>query len=694
MQPQPAHPDTSVPTRTLTWGILGTGKIAGTFARQLPGSQTGKLLGVASRSLESAARFSAEYGVPRAYSSYEALLADPEIDAVYISLPNHLHARWTVLCAEAGKHILCEKPLATNYAEAMTAVEAARAHGVFLMEAFMYRCHPQTAKLVELIRGGAIGDVRLIQANFSYNMPDDFANIRLQNQSAGGSIMDVGCYCMSMARLVAGAALGQPFANPVILSDGYRNDLEIKGFAHLGAESGVDEWATATVKFPGDIFANLVCGLHLRTESTVRIWGTAGHLVVPNPWFPGDERFGGDAGAIIEVHRNGAEPEKMTVPGGRPLYAIEADTVAAGIDQQQTVPPAMTWADSLGNMRALDAWRQQVGVVFEAERSASLSLPTVGRPLARKPDAPMTYDQVPGVDKPVSRLVMGTMIFKAGELRLAASLLDYYYELGGNTFDTAHVYRCEETVGEWIKLRGVREDLVVIGKGARDEAGTPEGLTAQLFETLQKMQLDYVDIYLLHSDNPAVPAGEFVEVLNEHKRAGRVRAFGGSNWSVERLMEANAYAQAHGLTGFTASSPNLSLAEWNEPMWPKCLTASDADSRAWYTKTQMPLFAWSSQATGFFTGRYRPEDRSVPSYAPIVRTWFNEGNFQRLARVRELASRKGVTPSQIALAYVLCQPFPTFALIGPQSIDELRDSLPALEIQLTPEEMRWLNLEA
>ncbi|HEX9597610.1 MAG TPA: Gfo/Idh/MocA family oxidoreductase, partial [Anaerolineales bacterium] len=164
-QPAPSQPASAAPVRALAWGILGTGKIAGTFARQLPGSQTSKLLGVASRNLESAARFAAAYAVPRPYDSYDALLADPEIDAVYISLPNHLHARWTVRCAEAGKHILCEKPLATNYAEAMTAVEAARANGVFLMEAFMYRCHPQTAKLVELVSSGAIGEVRLIQAN-------------------------------------------------------------------------------------------------------------------------------------------------------------------------------------------------------------------------------------------------------------------------------------------------------------------------------------------------------------------------------------------------------------------------------------------------------------------------------------------------------------------------------------------------
>jgi aryl-alcohol dehydrogenase-like predicted oxidoreductase len=181
--------------------------------------------------------------------------------------------------------------------------------------------------------------------------------------------------------------------------------------------------------------------------------------------------------------------------------------------------------------------------------------------------------------------------------------------------------------------------------------------------------------------------------LNEHKRAGRLRAFGGSNWSTARLDAANAYARQHGLAGFAGSSPNLSLAAWNEPMWPGCLAASDPESRAWYTRTQLPLFAWSSQATGFFSGRYAREDRNIPGIGPIVSTWFNEGNFERLERARQLAVHKGVTSNQIALAYVLCQPFPTFALIGPQTIDELADSLVALDIALTPQEMRWLNLE-
>ena len=306
----------------------------------------------------------------------------------------------------------------------------------------------------------------------------------------------------------------------------------------------------------------------------------------------------------------------------------------------------------------------------------------------------MQYSRVAGIDKPVSRLVMGTMIYKKDALPLTCAMLDYYYEIGGNTLDTAHVYGSEESLGQWLKLRGIHEQMILIGKGARDSDCTPEGLTRQLLETLEKMQTDYVDLYLLHSDHPAAPIPELVECLNEHQRAGRIRAFGGSNWSPERIEAANMYARAHGLNGFVASSPNLSLAAWNEPMWPRCLSASDAASRAWYTRTQMPLFAWSSLATGFFSGRYRPEDRSQPALAGIVRTWFNDDNFRRLERTQELARAKNVTPAQLALAYVLCQPFPTFALIGPQTIDQTREAIPALNIALSNDEMRWLNLES
>ena len=211
----------------------------------------------------------------------------------------------------------------------------------------MYRCHPQTARLVELLASGAIGEVRLVEASFSYNMGPRYDNIRLSNAAAGGAIMDVGCYPVSMARLIAGA---EPVA--------------VTGAAHLGARSRVDEWASACLRFPGGLLATVTCGTQVAADQELRIWGAAGSIRVPNPWKPvaGPNR--------IVVQRDGAaEPEVIVVEGGRPLYAVEADAVAAHVAGRQAPWPCMTWADSLGNMAALDAWRGAVGLVFDAERA-------------------------------------------------------------------------------------------------------------------------------------------------------------------------------------------------------------------------------------------------------------------------------------------------------------------------------------
>jgi predicted dehydrogenase/aryl-alcohol dehydrogenase-like predicted oxidoreductase len=662
----------------LAWGILGTGRIAGTFAKALPASASGHLLAVGSRSIESARRFAAEHGATRSYGSYEEILADPDVRAVYISLPNHLHATWTLRCAEAGKHVLCEKPLASNLGEAMIAVEAARANGVFLMEAFMYRCHPQTAKLAEILRARTIGDVRQIQVNFAFNMGGAHPeNIRQQNNSAGGGLMDVGCYCASLARLVAGASVGQDFADPT----------DVKAIGHIGAESRIDEWTSAVLRFRGDIVATLTCGIQVAVDSTLRIWGSEGQILVPQPWFPGR-----DSVAQIVVARAGQEPETVSVEADRPLYALEADTVASAIAEGRTQAqsPAMTWADSLGNMRTLDAWRRELGLVFDNERPAALAARVSGRPLAVRSDPSMKFGPVEGLDKLVSRVGIGSMVFNQG-LPLTCALLDYFVEHGGNCIDTAYAYRTESMVGEWLRLRGNRYDVVLIAKGAHTPDCNPQALTRQLFESLDKLQTDFVDLYFMHRDNLDIPVGEFVDCLNEHHRAGRIRAFGGSNWTTQRIDEANEYARKRGLVPFTASSPNFALALWNEPMWAGCVAATDPASRAWYAERQMPIFAWSSQASGLFTGRYRPEDRDDPSIAAIVRTWYNTGNFGRLARARTLADQRGVSSSEIALAYVLCQPFPVFALIGPRTIEEARESLGALSIALSSDEMRWLE---
>ncbi len=664
-------------TTTLAWGILGTGSIAKIFARGLSASRTGELVAVGSRTQVSADAFGDAFAVPKRYGSYEALLADSDVQAVYISTPHPLHAEWAIKAAEAGKHVLCEKPLTLNYPEAMAVIEAAQRHNVFLMEAFMYRCHPQTAKLVELIRDKAIGDVRVIQATFSFHSKFDPVSRLLSQEFGGGGILDVGCYCTSMARLIAGAATGHDFAEP----------LEVKGVAEIGADTRVDEYALASLKFPSGILAQLATGVQVAQENVVQIYGSEGYIVVPEPWMPSRD---GSPSTLI-VHRKDAQPQEIRIEVDRPLYTIEADTIATYLEQRQAAPPAMTWDDSLGNMKTLDRWREEIGLIYDAELP-SAQIPVVHRrPLTVRADHTMRYGRIPSLDKPVSRLVMG--VDNQTTLPHATVMFDDFFERGGNCFDTAWIYArgmCERMLGQWIKNRNIREHVVILDKGAHTPYCNPEDLTKQLFESLDRLQTDYVDIYMLHRDNPAIPVDEFIDVLNEHQRAGRIRVFGGSNWSLERVEAANAYARSKNLMGFAAVSNNFSLARMIEPPWAGCISSSDAESRAWFTRTQMPLMPWSSQARGFFTDRAHPDNRSDPE---LVRCWYSEDNFRRRERVIELSKQRGVLPINIALAYVLCQPFPTFPLIGPRMIAETRTSMPALDIELTPDELRWLNLE-
>lgn len=311
----------------------------------------------------------------------------------------------------------------------------------------------------------------------------------------------------------------------------------------------------------------------------------------------------------------------------------------------------------------------------------------------------MRYAPLSHVGDQVARIVLGSLVFDVEAMDLVRTLMDEYVARGGTIVDTAHVYRAgrsEQALGQWLRERGGRERLSIITKGAHHAPdGTrrvrPEVIEAELTVSLERLGVDYVDLYLLHRDDSAVPVGPIVECLNAQLAAGRIRAFGGSNWSAARLDEANEYAWRRGLRGFTASSPNLALAVPSEPMWTEVIYATgDAAELAWYRERQMPLLAWSSQASGFFSGRFTPEDRSDEV---VARVYYTEGNWERLRRARELARRLGATPTQVALAWVLHQPFPTFALVGPNTLAELRDCLGAADIDLSPAEAAWLNLE-
>ncbi len=341
------------------WGILGTGNIARVFAKGITNSSTGKLFAVASRNLANAQAFGKEFNVPCRYSSYEALIADPKVQVVYIALPHVLHAEWAIRAANAGKHILCEKPLAINYAEALSIVDAASRNDIFMMEAFMYRCHPQTTKLIELLRAKVIGDVRVIQATFSFQADFDLTNRALSIELGGGSILDVGCYPISMARLIAGVDLGREYADPI----------EVYGVANIGELSGIDEWSVCCLKFPRDILAQVSAGVFLKQENVVRIFGSDGNIFIPSPWVPG----GREPGITKIFVRRGTETvvQEIITETNLSLYAMEADMVATSINQRQS--PVMKWEDSLGNMKTMDRWRQIAGVSYPSDGLTSRS---------------------------------------------------------------------------------------------------------------------------------------------------------------------------------------------------------------------------------------------------------------------------------------------------------------------------------
>lgn len=665
----------------IRWGLLATGAIAEAFARAVKVSQTGELVAVGSRTQKKANEFGARFNIARCHPTYEALLADPNVEAVYISTPHPQHAEWTIKAAEAGKHILVEKPISLNIYETQVMIEAAAANKVFLMEAYMYRCHPQTAKLLELLRLKAIGEVNVIQATFSFHAGFDPNSRIWSNALAGGGIMDVGGYTTSIVRLIAGAALGWPFADPV----------SVNGAGHLHPETGADAWAVATLKFPHDIVANLATGVGVNQENVVRIFGSSGNILIPDPYVCG--RDGAMPGKII-VNKNGQPSQEIAIESAVTSFAHEADVCARAIraGHHQAESPAMTWADTLGNIRTQDAWRASIGLTYEAEKAANLKSVTIAnRPLKVRSARPMPTGQIAHLSKPVSRLVMG--VDNQDTMLHAATVFDDYFERGGNAFDTAHIYGQGRSrlLGQWIASRGIREQVVIIAKGAHTPLCNPDDLSAQLTQQLEWLGTDHADIYMMHRDNLDIPVRKFIDVLNEHVRAGRIKAFGGSNWSMKRVKQANAYAKKNGLQGFSVVSNNLALAEMVHAVWDGCIHCHDAADRAWLKRSKMSLLPWSSQARGFFvTGRAQPDKRDDES---MVHSWYSDANFMRQARAMDLAAKYKVDPVAIALAWVLCQPFPTFPLIGPRTVFETRSSMEALDVQLTAKEMKYLNLE-
>lgn len=314
--------------KKIRWGVISTANI-GRWAVNpaIQASKNGELVAVASRDEARAREFAAEGGIPIVYGSYEQLLADDGIDAVYIPLPNSMHREWTIRAAEAGKHVLCEKPLALSEAECREMADAADANGVKLMEAFMYRFHPRSELMIDMMRNGHIGELRMIQSAFTFRLrsPD---NIRLDPRLGGGSLMDVGCYCVNLSRTAAGC-----------------EPVEAQAVAVQSA-SGVDEMMTGTLRFPNDLLASFQCGLNTKRREAYELGGTEACLRVADAFLPGDDDV------VIEEHRDGAEPVVHPIAGVdeyRLMVEHFADCALTG------AAPRYPATEAALNMRAIEA---------------------------------------------------------------------------------------------------------------------------------------------------------------------------------------------------------------------------------------------------------------------------------------------------------------------------------------------------
>lgn len=309
--------------RILRWGILGTARINRALIPPLRKAKRSQLTAIASRDGGRAIEYAREWNISRTFDSYESLLEDPEIDAVYISLPNSLHTPWTIRAVNAGKHVLCEKPLATTVEEVDAIADAVRTSGKVVAEAFMYRHHPQTLKVKELVDRGALGKLQMIRGSFTFNLqrPND---VRLKPELDGGSIWDVGCYPISYARMVAGSEPEEVFA------------WQVQG------PSGVDLLSIGQMRFPGDVFAQFDSGFATQNRMQMEIVGSEASLLVQEPFKPGErEKL---------ILKQGDRSEEIPVKGSMLYLGEVEDLEQAALDRR---PARISLTDSRGNVATI-----------------------------------------------------------------------------------------------------------------------------------------------------------------------------------------------------------------------------------------------------------------------------------------------------------------------------------------------------
>ena len=663
----------------IRWGVIGTGAIANAFAHSIKYCNYSELISVYGRNKETLKVFSKKFNI-NGIDAVEKLVSSNDIDAIYIATPHSSHFKYALEAIKNKKHVLCEKPIAMNHIESMVLFGLAKDFEVFLMEAYMYRTHPQTFNIlqnIECLRG--TNEKVEINSSFGFNaeIPKEH---RLRNPMlGGGAIMDVGCYPLSMSKLLAGHILNKPYADPI----------SIEASGNLD-ETGVDSNSKARILFSENIEANISCAINEKYENNLEIISGDYKLSVSQPWHCGQFQ---DGYSSIKVYSKNKLVDEISYKDEVGLFTREIDHASECILNNKLESDLISHADSQSIMLWLDKWRKELGIKCPHESKENSQL--IKSNFFSIQNKKLEEIKIDGFDKDFSKLALGCDN-QTSDIH-AFAMFDYFYGAGGRVFDTAYIYNNgmgDKYLGNWINSRGVQEEVLVLGKGAHTPDCRPECIKPQIIESLERLNLDKIDIYCLHRDNNDIPVSEFIDALDEIKNAGLIHKIGASNWKLERFKQARDFALQENKEPFTILSNNFSLAEMIDPVWPGCV-AIDNNFLDYVNQNNIILFPWSSTARGFFIKKKEiatSDHFSNPSMDEEKRVWHSETNLKKREICFNIAAERNVEPIEIALAYVIQSSKTIFPLIGPRTINELNSSIFATSLNLTDAEIEKLTI--
>ena len=501
---------------------------------------------------------------------------------------------------------------------------------------------------------------------------------RLRNQHlGGGAILDVGCYPLSMAKLIAGKLNGLPFADP--------ESIEAKGRLD---STGVDLQSEAHLIFSDNIEANIKCAIDEDYSNDLKISDGSIDLVASQPWHCGQFQ---DGNSSIEIYKDGKLYKEIPFKDEVGLFTREIDHASECILNNQLESQNISHLESQSNMLWLDKWRKSLDIACPFSQLEDSPVSKSRFYLIQK--SKLQETPLIGVNKLGSRLALGCD--NQTSALHAFTMFDHFYGSGGRIFDTAYIYnngKGDKYLGDWIKSRKVEDEIIVLGKGAHTPECSPEFIRPQIIESLERLQINKIDIFCLHRDNPDIPVAEFMDALNEVRSEGLIGSLGASNWELDRFSEARNYSASNNKAAFSVLSNNFSLADMIDPVWPGCVGTND-NYLNYLTDNKIMLFPWSSQARGFFIKKKEitsNEHFSNPSLEEEIRVWHDEKNLKRREKCFEIAKSRNVQPIQVALAYVIQKSPLIFPLIGPRTVMETDSSITAIQLNLSKEEMNEL----